>query len=82
MRNVIVTGASRGLGLATARRLVGDGFCVIAIARRESDSLREQCHAASPANWFSSLSILGKWTGCQASSLPEKKTWRALWARQ
>ncbi|MFY9629906.1 MAG: SDR family oxidoreductase [Methylocystis sp.] len=48
MRNVIVTGASRGLGLATARKLAGDGFCVIAIARRESDSLREAMSAVTP----------------------------------
>jgi 3-oxoacyl-[acyl-carrier protein] reductase len=41
MRNVIITGASRGLGLAMARRLVADGFRVIAIARKESDQLRE-----------------------------------------
>jgi 3-oxoacyl-[acyl-carrier protein] reductase len=40
MRNVIVTGASRGLGLAIAQRLVGEGFRVVAVARRESDDLR------------------------------------------
>ena len=40
MRNVIVTGGSRGLGLAVARRLVTDGYRVIAVARRESDELR------------------------------------------
>ncbi len=42
MRNVIVTGASRGLGLAISCRLVEDGFRVIAIARRETDALREK----------------------------------------
>lgn len=39
MRNVIVTGGSRGLGLAIVRRLVDDGYRVIAVARRESDEL-------------------------------------------
>jgi 3-oxoacyl-[acyl-carrier protein] reductase len=39
MRSVVVTGASRGLGLAIARRLAGGGWRVIAIARRESDQL-------------------------------------------
>ncbi len=41
MRNVIVTGASRGLGLGIAQRLVADGFQVIAIARSESEALTE-----------------------------------------
>ncbi len=39
MRNVIVTGGSRGLGLGIARTLVGAGYQVIAIARRQSDEL-------------------------------------------
>lgn len=38
-RNVIVTGASRGLGLGIARRLAKVGFHVIAIARRPNDEL-------------------------------------------
>ena len=46
MRNVIVTGASRGLGLAITRRLVAEGFRVIAVARRESDALRGEIDAA------------------------------------
>jgi 3-oxoacyl-[acyl-carrier protein] reductase len=40
MRNVLVTGASRGLGLAIASRLAAGGYRVIAIARSESDELR------------------------------------------
>ena len=36
MRNVIVTGGSRGLGLGIAQRLSQVGFRVIAIARKES----------------------------------------------
>ncbi|MFI5232672.1 MAG: SDR family NAD(P)-dependent oxidoreductase [Gemmatimonadales bacterium] len=39
MRNVIVTGGSRGLGLGIARTLRGAGYHVIAIARKPSDSL-------------------------------------------
>jgi 3-oxoacyl-[acyl-carrier protein] reductase len=34
--NILVTGASRGLGLAIARKLATAGYNVIAIARRES----------------------------------------------
>ena len=39
MRNVIVTGGSRGLGLAIAGRLAAAGYRVVAIARRESEPL-------------------------------------------
>src|SRR5579864_3351190 len=39
MRNVVVTGASRGLGLGIARKLVKSGYCVITIARRGSEEL-------------------------------------------
>lgn len=35
MRNVLVTGASRGLGLAIARQLAAAGFRVIGVARQE-----------------------------------------------
>jgi 3-oxoacyl-[acyl-carrier protein] reductase len=37
MRNVIVTGGSRGLGLGIVQRLAKAGFRPIAIARKESD---------------------------------------------
>src|SRR5690348_13944322 len=39
MRNVLVTGGSRGLGLAIAKKLVGDGFRVLALARKPTDEL-------------------------------------------
>ena len=41
MRNVLVTGGSRGIGLAIARRLATAGYHVTAVARRESDDLRQ-----------------------------------------
>ncbi len=39
MRNVIVTGGSRGLGLGIARKLILSGFRAIAIARKETSDL-------------------------------------------
>jgi 3-oxoacyl-[acyl-carrier protein] reductase len=39
MDSVIVTGASRGIGLAIADRLARDGFQVVAVARRDSEEL-------------------------------------------
>jgi 3-oxoacyl-[acyl-carrier protein] reductase len=39
MRNVVVTGGSRGIGLGIARRLTEAGFRAIAIARKESSEL-------------------------------------------
>ncbi len=38
-RNVLITGASRGLGLGIAKKLAGEGYCVIALARNESKEL-------------------------------------------
>jgi 3-oxoacyl-[acyl-carrier protein] reductase len=46
MRNVIVTGGSRGIGLAIARRLAIIDYNVIAVARRESDELRQAVQQA------------------------------------
>ncbi len=39
MRNVVVTGGSRGLGLAIARRLAASGYRAIAIARNQGAPL-------------------------------------------
>jgi 3-oxoacyl-[acyl-carrier protein] reductase len=39
MRNVLVTGGSRGLGLGIARELAADGYRVIALARKMGDPL-------------------------------------------
>ena len=39
MRNVLVTGGSRGLGLGIAQRLAGSGYRVLAVSRKTSDQL-------------------------------------------
>jgi 3-oxoacyl-[acyl-carrier protein] reductase len=46
MRNVLVTGGSRGIGLAIASRLASDGYGVVAIARKETDGLGAAIRAA------------------------------------
>ena len=49
MRSVVVTGASRGLGLGIAARLAASGYRVIAVARHESEELRTAAAAADQA---------------------------------
>jgi 3-oxoacyl-[acyl-carrier protein] reductase len=39
MRNVVVTGGSRGIGLGIAKKLAAEGYCVIAVARKKTDQL-------------------------------------------
>jgi 3-oxoacyl-[acyl-carrier protein] reductase len=46
LRNVLVTGGSRGIGLAVARRLAASGFCVTAIARSDSEALGQAADKA------------------------------------
>ena len=50
MRNVLVTGGSRGIGLAIARKLAASGFNVVTVARRESDELRAAISEAKQGN--------------------------------
>ena len=47
MHNVLVTGGSRGIVLAISRRIAAAGYNVIAVARRESDELREAIRAVT-----------------------------------
>jgi 3-oxoacyl-[acyl-carrier protein] reductase len=52
MRNVVVTGGTRGLGLGIAQTLAAAGFCVVAIARQQGDQFaaaRERMGAAQDA---------------------------------
>jgi 3-oxoacyl-[acyl-carrier protein] reductase len=46
LRNVIVTGASRGLGLGISSALAAAGYRVLAIARSESEGLRSLAASA------------------------------------
>jgi 3-oxoacyl-[acyl-carrier protein] reductase len=50
MRNIIVTGGSRGLGLSICGRLAASGHRAIAVARKESEELSAAIAAASPGS--------------------------------
>ncbi|HEV2443519.1 MAG TPA: SDR family NAD(P)-dependent oxidoreductase [Steroidobacteraceae bacterium] len=58
MRNVLVTGGSRGLGLAIAKRLVSSGYRVIALARSETDELRTAMAAHGEALLFHACDLM------------------------
>ena len=47
MRNVLISGGTRGVGLAIARKLAGDGYRVFALGRKESPDLTAAIAAAS-----------------------------------
>jgi 3-oxoacyl-[acyl-carrier protein] reductase len=46
MRNVLVTGGSRGLGLGIVRKLRASGYSVIAVARKETSQLKSAIEEA------------------------------------
>ncbi len=52
MRNVLVTGASRGLGLGIARLLVSAGYRVIGVARNDNSEFAEaRAQAVNPGSF-------------------------------
>ena len=50
MRNVIVTGGSRGIGLGIARKLAGSGYRVIVVARKQNSAFTTAIEEAELAN--------------------------------
>ena len=50
MRNVVVTGGSRGLGLGIARKLAGAGYSVIAVSRNLNDQIASAMQEAEVSN--------------------------------
>jgi 3-oxoacyl-[acyl-carrier protein] reductase len=49
MRNVVVTGGSRGLGLGIVRKLAAAGYSAVAVARKKSDQLASAIEEAARA---------------------------------
>jgi 3-oxoacyl-[acyl-carrier protein] reductase len=58
MRNVLVTGGSRGLGLGIVQRLASSGYCAIAVARKMSRQL-EGAIAQTESGQPGSLQFVG-----------------------
>jgi len=52
MRNVLISGGTRGVGLAIARKLAADGYRVFALGRKESPDLTAAIAAAPDALHF------------------------------
>ena len=50
MRNVLVTGGSRGVGVAIARTLLAEGYRVFALARKETSELNALIASAPPGS--------------------------------
>ena len=57
MDNVLVTGASRGIGLAIAERLAREGFRVLAVARRKSEAFDEAAAESAGALQFEACDL-------------------------
>ena len=52
MKNIVVTGASKGIGRAIVLKFAAEGFTIAACARNEADlkKLSEEVHAIAPAS--------------------------------
>lgn len=57
MRNVIVTGGSRGLGLAIARKLAASGYRAIAVARSQGEPLKAAMEESAGALQFAACDL-------------------------
>ena len=79
MANVIVTGGSRGIGLAVVQTLAASNYTEIAVARQETKELAVAREQASESIYFIpfDLSEVGK-----AHSQSARTLWTDLWIDQ
>ena len=63
MRNVLVTGGSRGLGLGIAKKLTASGYRVLAVARKETSQLKSAIEEAPPGSFHFTPFDLGEIEG-------------------
>lgn len=63
MRNVLVTGGSRGLGLGIAKKLTASGYRVLAVARKETSQLKSAIEEAPPGAFHFTPFDLGEIEG-------------------
>lgn len=80
MRNVLVTGGSRGLGLGIVARLARSGYNVIAVARKPSDQLDAAIGEINGAGGLHFLPFdLGEVAAIPAMVAEVRKTFGALY---
>jgi len=57
VKKIVVTGVSRGLGLAIAQRLVREGYAVLGFSRTLTDEYRALCESSNGAATFTALDM-------------------------
>lgn len=78
MKTVVITGATRGLGLATTRQAIAEGYKVIAVGRNLSKELSAVCEQFPDAACFEPYDF-NHLEGIHAFATHLAKTYGRLW---